>query len=165
MAAFETWAYEVATFADVFFMLDECEFPPEMKDIVVCLNISDNVSTQIKAFKIFKYLSLLPEGKYDFILKIDLETYVNFEALRELLQQIDYLKSDTRYLGIPELRVDSESGKLDLTPQPYCMGFGYILTAPAAISLANRALDCLRDYPDGDEDIQVGICFCFLICC
>ena len=127
----------------------------------MCLNTSDVYPPLIKAFKVFKYFSLLPGGKYDFIVKIDLDTYVNADALRKILVQIDSLKAETRYIGVPGYGIPSEREKLGLT-KPFCIGFGFILTSRAMHVLADHATDCLSNLAYKHDDTEVFDC-CLLV--
>ena len=156
MAAYDTWAQDVAPFADVFFMIGECEYPPLMKDMIVCLNTPDVYPPMIKAFKVFKYFHQLPR-RYDFIVKIDLDTFVNARELKAVLRQLEPWKPQTKYIGVQGLGIESEREKLGLT-KPFCIGFGFILTATALDMISNNTVRCLNDLAYKHDDTEVFMC-------
>jgi hypothetical protein len=153
-AAFETWYPEVSEFADVYFAIGECSYPPEMKDAVLCLDTPDVYPPQVKEFKLWQHFAKYPKGKYDFFFKIDLDTYVNARPLQSLLAGLSSVVSRPMYFGAAASGRPDERGKLGLT-KPYCLGLGYLLTYAAVVGLARHAEECMKDFKSTHSDTEV----------
>jgi hypothetical protein len=154
-AAFDTWYPEVSEFADVYFAIGECSYPPEMKDAVLCLDTPDVYPPQVKEFKMWQHFAKYPKGKYDFFLKVDLDTYLVASELRHLLfSRLNGTSHSPHYFGFAASGRRSERANLGLK-KPYCLGYGYILTPQAVLELADSAVRCMGSFSSDHSDTEV----------
>ena len=154
-AAFKTWYQDVSKIADVYFVIGECTYPPEMKDAVLCLDTPDVYPPQVKEFKLWQHFARYPKGKYDFFLKTDLDTYLDAAKLHDLLySQLKSSIGQPGYMGFAAKGRAEERKVLGLT-QPYCLGYGYILTEPTVAELAESAGRCVQSFVSLHSDTEV----------
>lgn len=154
-AAFNTWYKDVSQFADVFFAIGECSYPPEMSEAVLCLDTPDVYPPQVKEFKLWQRFAAEPAGKYDFFFKVDLDTYVNAERLPLLLDSMKNNIKGAFYSGVDAMGRASERASLGLS-RPYCLGFAYMLSHKAAMILSSHADSCIADVKSTHSDTEVS---------
>jgi hypothetical protein len=161
-AAFDTWYPEVSEFADVYFAIGECLYPPEMKDAVLCLDTPDVYPPQVKEFKLWQHFAKYPKGKYDFFFKVDLDSYINANQLKALLAEHADLSDQAMYMGKAALGRKEERNMLGIT-LPFCMGYAYFMTFYAVELFAQVADQCLVSFVSAHSDTEVRLDpFCFI---
>ena len=154
-AAYATWYKQVSRIADVFFFIGECtNIPAQMTDAVICLHTPDVYPPQLKEFLLWEYYAKFLVDQYDFFLKVDLDTYVNAYHLEHLLRNATSARHAQLYLGKAAMGRAQEIDALGLD-LPYCLGLGYVATAPAVRAMAPHIDDCLRDIASNHSDTEV----------
>ena len=164
-AAYATWYKQVSRIADVFFFVGECtNIPQQMADAVICLHTPDVYPPQLKEFLLWEYFGRFLVEQYDFFLKVDLDTYINAYHLEQLLRDATSARDTQLYLGKAAMGRPQEIDALGLD-RPYCLGLGYVATAPAVKVMAAHIDDCLRDIASNHSDTEVCLNIQRVPCC
>jgi len=147
MAACITWGREVQEFADVIFFVGSCEatkgkqrFPGR----VVCLDTPDVYPPQRKVFLLWQYMWKNFANEYEYFMKVDHDTYLNFRGVRSLLATVTTpaYTSQCSYIGMTATGRKEEQGRLGLSGRPYCSGLGYMMNTACLVGLGPHLGDC-----------------------
>eukprot|EP00042_Codosiga_hollandica_P032334 m.205794 g.205794 ORF g.205794 m.205794 type:complete len:684 (-) comp53879_c0_seq2:203-2254(-) len=155
VTAHGAWFGPVSRIADVFFFIGECDFPPALVNATICLNTPDVYPPQLKEFLLWEYMHDHFLNHYDFFIKADLDTYMEAYHLNKLLMSYASKVHQPMYIGRAASGRKGEDLGLEVD---YCLGLGYVLTAPAVKNMYPSLARCNDETVSNHSDTEVGRC-------
>lgn len=164
LAAYSTWAQDIAPYATVVFFVGSCEadvsgFPGDIR----CLDTPDTYPPQRKVFLLWAYLAKHFGERFSWFMKVDHDTYVNAQVMRSVIRMLMTPKYLERpgYYGAQAKGRPEERGRLGLNGKAYCSGLGYVVNKPILMTLAEWGMDSLSKVASNHSDTEVGRCVHF----
>lgn len=154
----DTWLKDSAFDFRFFVGYQADDIPEALEPYTVRLAAPDGYPPRAKIFKLWKTLNDDYEfSGYEWYFKVDIDAYVDTNALHNFADEFLHMRSTVGYLGNPGFGRPFERAKLGLRG-PYCMGMGYIMGRETLRDLREELDWCFDNPHTNHSDTEIGNC-------